>query len=158
MHGYWLIAGTVALAAFTAGCENRDAGPGGVAAPTQTPEPMAASRAAADGDCPFAGARNKDWAATIDRTPPIPDGGRPLAIRGMVEAVENGRSVMITPSELDAAARTQHFLVETVADATAEKGWRQISTGAYPAPEGVTRAVVDCGGKVLAEVEVTTMQ
>lgn len=154
MHRYWLIAGAVALAAFTAGCENKDPGPGGAVAPTETPAPVAA----ADGDCPFTGARNKDWTATIDKTPPIPEGGRPLAIKGMVETVENGQSVVITPSELDAAAHTQHFLVETSADAAAEKGWRQISTGAYPAPEGVTKAVVDCGGKMLAEVEVKTVQ
>lgn len=153
MQRYWLIAGAVVLAALAAGCENKDPGPGGVVTPTETPEPVAAA-----GDCPFTGARNKDWAATIDKTPPIPDGGRPLAIRGMVEAVENGQSVMITPSELDTAAHTQHFLVETSADAAAEKGWRQISTGAYPAPEGVTKAVVDCGGKVLAEVKVEIVQ
>jgi hypothetical protein len=131
-------AAALTLALLAAGCQ-------------QGAEPPAAGASGAP--CPFTGAHAKEWTATIDQRPPVPEDGRPLVLKGKVEFTMDGQSIALTPGPLDGAA--QHFTIDITPAAQSPQGWRDIATSVYPAPEATT-AIIDCGGAALVTIPIKT--
>lgn len=150
---------TLAAALLVSACQKPDEASNRTdngAAPSATPAAQEAASAASAGSsnpCSLTADQVSEWRALIDATPPVPEGGRPLTIRGKVDLAEDGFSTMLTPGEL--VGTEQHFTLEVVPNDGGTKGLREVSTGIFPAPKA-TMAIIDCGGKMLDRVSVET--
>jgi hypothetical protein len=152
-----LSAATLAAVLLASGCQKSEdvSDDNSTNATASTPAtPTAASMTSpAAAPCPLTADQVSEWRALIDAKPPVPEGGRPLTMRGKVDLAEDGFSTMLTPGEL--VGTEQHFTLEVVPNDRGSKGLREVSTGIFPAPKA-TMAIIDCGGKMLDRVSVET--